>query len=95
MLINNILIEYLDIYAIIYLDNILIYSENLKDYRKHIIDVLERLLTRQLRYNLEKYKFHQKEVEFLRFIVGINGIQIDPGKIKKIFDWSESKNLKR
>ena len=32
ILINNTLVEYLDIYAVIYLNNIFIYSENLKDY---------------------------------------------------------------
>ena len=41
ILINNILAEYLDIYTVIYLDNILIYSENLKDYRKYIKNILE------------------------------------------------------
>ena len=41
ILINNILAEYLDIYTIIYLNNIFIYSENLEDYRKHIEDILE------------------------------------------------------
>ena len=43
-LINNILTEYLDIYAVAYLNDILIYSEDLKNYRKHIEDILRRLL---------------------------------------------------
>ena len=46
ILINNTLAEYLDIYIIIYLNNILIYSENLEDYKKHVKDVLEQLLVR-------------------------------------------------
>ena len=86
MLINDTLIGYLDIYAVTYLNNILIYSENLKNHRGHIKDVLERLLARQLRCKLEKYKFHKKEVDFLRFIVEINGIKIDPEKIRKILN---------
>ena len=56
--------------------------------------MLERLFERQLRYNLEKYKFYQKEVEFLRFIMKINRIQIDPEKVRKIFNWLELRNLK-
>ena len=41
ILINNILVEYLDIYAVIYLDNILIYSGNLKNHQGYIKDILE------------------------------------------------------
>ena len=33
-------------------------------------------------------------MDFLRFIVEINGIKIDPKKIQKILNWSEPKNLK-
>ena len=36
ILINNILCEYLDIFVIAYLDDILIYLENPRDYVKYI-----------------------------------------------------------
>ena len=39
-IINYILQEYLDIFIIIYLDNILIYLKILKNYKKHIYKVL-------------------------------------------------------
>ena len=39
--INNILREHLDIFIIIYLDNVLIYSENKKDYKEYVRTVLE------------------------------------------------------
>ena len=45
-LINDILIKYLDIYAVIYLNNIFIYSENLKNHQEHVKDVLEWFLIR-------------------------------------------------
>ena len=93
-LINNTLAEYLDIYVVIYLDNILIYSENLKDYQRHVENVLERFLAKQLRYRSEKYEFHKKEVDFLGFVVRIDRIKIDLEKIQRILDWPEPKNLK-
>ena len=40
-LINNILKEYLDRFYIIYLDNILIFLDNKKEYIKHIIIILK------------------------------------------------------
>ena len=93
-LINDTLAEYLDIYTVTYLNDILIYSENLEDHQEYIKNVLKRLLARQLRYKSEKYKFYKKEMDFLRFIIGTNGIKIDPKKIQKILDWPESRNLK-
>ena len=42
-LINNVLREYLDIFVIAYLDNILIYSKNEKDHTKHVKLVLRAL----------------------------------------------------
>ena len=52
------------------------------------------MLVRQLRYKLEKYKFPKKEMDFLGFVVEINGIKIDPKKIRKILNWPESQNLR-
>ena len=37
---NNILFEYLNIFCTVYLDNILIYSENELEYKEHMIKVL-------------------------------------------------------
>ena len=33
-------------------------------------------------------------MDFLRFIIGTDGIQIDPKKIRKVLNWPEPKNLK-
>ena len=41
--VNNILCLYLDIFCITYIDNILIYSNNLTKHRKHIKLILEAL----------------------------------------------------
>ena len=40
-LINNILREYLDRFCIVYLDDILIYSDNIEDHKKHVRLVLK------------------------------------------------------
>ena len=42
-MINDILREYLDYFVIVYLDNILIFSENLEEYKKHVYQVLVKL----------------------------------------------------
>ena len=42
-LINYVLYDYLDEYAVAYLDNILIFSRTLEKYKRHIAQVLEKL----------------------------------------------------
>jgi len=41
--INDIFSDVLDVFVVIYLDDILIYSDNRDDYKKHIKEVLKKL----------------------------------------------------
>jgi len=52
-LVNNTLQDYLDIFYMAYLDNILIYSETLEEYKKHVKKVLRALQDRKLSVALE------------------------------------------
>ena len=83
-LINNVIRAHLDQTAIAYLDNILVYSNMQQEHTKHVKDVLQYLQEVELKLNLKKYKFNKPEVEFLRYIIGIEGIKINPEKIKVI-----------
>ena len=56
--INNILREYLNVFIMIYLDNILIYSKNEKDYKKHVKQILNVLKKVNLRIISEKSQFY-------------------------------------
>ena len=49
--------------------------------------MLERLGKSGFKIALKKCKFFQKEVDFLRFIVSVYSIRIDPDKIKSIIEW--------
>ena len=73
-------------FVIIYLDDILVYSNTFEGYIRYINKVLEYLEIRDLRLKLKKYKFYKKEVNFLEFIIGRNGIYIDLTKLKIVKD---------
>ena len=83
-LVNDILHEYLDIFVIVYLDNILIYSKTKKEHTKYIQSILAKLVAKKLLLDPEKYEFHKQEVTFLGFIIGKEGIKIDPSKVKVV-----------
>jgi len=79
--------DFLDKFLVIYLDDFLVYSDNLKEHQKHVRLVLERLWEAGLYLKPSKCEFHREEVEFLGFIVGKNGVWMDPTKVESITTW--------
>ena len=83
-MINDALRQYLDIFVIAYLDDIMIYSTTMEKHVQHVSQVLECLDQRDLRLKPEKCEFHREEVDFLGFVVGRHGIRMDPEKVKAV-----------
>ena len=68
--INKILAEKLDIFVIVYLDDILIYTEDQgRGYVEAVRWVLDILRKNSLFANLKKCRFHKDEVRFLGYAV--------------------------
>jgi len=91
---NEILADYLDKFAVVYLDDILIFSSTRDEHFQHVKLILERLRKHSLYGKLEKCQFHQTKVEFLGYIVSKDGIKMDPSKIDAIQSWPEPTNVK-
>ena len=88
--INKILVEKLDIIFIVYLDDILIYTEN--DGDSHVVVVwwfLEQLKKFSLYANLKKCQLHQDKIWFLGYMVSSKGICIEDKRIEAIKQWPE------
>ncbi len=79
---------------IVYIDDILIYSRNLADHCQHVVQVLQKLHQHHLFLKLEKCEFHRPTVQFLGYIVGQAGIQMDQGKVEAVKEWSPSQTAK-
>ena len=92
--INKILVEKLDIFVIVYLDDILIYTED--DGNGHVAAVqwvLEQLKKFLLYANLKKCQFHQNEVRFLGYVVSSKGIRMEDERIKAVKHWPEPQSV--
>ena len=90
--INKILTKKLDIFAILYLDNIFIYTDNDRD--SHVLavrSVLEQFKKFLLYANLKKYRFHNKEVWLISYMVFLKGIYMEDKRIKAVKQWPEPK----
>ena len=93
--INMILIEKLDIFVLVYLDNILIYIENpSQPHMEAVRWVLKQLRKHGFYPNLKKCQFHEDEVQFLGFGVLAQGIRMEEKKIEAVKDWSEPQSIK-
>jgi len=91
---NNIFSDLLDVCVIIYLDDILIYSNNMSEHHQHVKEVLKRLCKAGLYAKAEKCEFHSESVEYLGYILSPSGLTMSNDKIKIIQDWPESKKVK-
>jgi len=74
---NDIFSDVLDVFVVIYLDNILIYSDNIDNHKKHVKKVLKRLWENWLYASPTKCIFHQDRIEFLGFVLGVDGLRMD------------------
>ncbi len=88
--INKILAEKLNVFMIMYLNDIFIYTKSKgKEYIQAIQWVLNQLRKHSLYANLKKCRFHQDKVRFLGYIVSHQGIQMEKEQIKAVCDWLE------
>ena len=81
---NNTLFDYLDDFCTAYLDDIIIYSENVSDHKEHVRKVLERLCKAGLQVDIRKSEFSVTRTKYLGFIVSTEGIETDPDKMLAI-----------
>ncbi|XP_035841561.1 uncharacterized mitochondrial protein AtMg00860-like [Helianthus annuus] len=78
--------------AIVFIDDILIYSKNEAEHASHLREVLETLRREKLYAKLSKCAFWLREVQFLRHIISADGVLVDPSKIEAVARWSPPKN---
>ena len=93
--IKKIFAEKLDIFVIVYLDNILIYIDDDRDGHVSAVRwVLEQLRKFSLFANLKKCRFHQEEVRFLGYVLSLKGICIEDKRIEAVKQWREPQSVR-
>ena len=83
--INKTFSLYLDNFCIVYINNILVYSNIKTKYKNYINKVLAKLYNANLYLDINKYIFFIKQIKYLDLIITIEKIRIDFKKIKYIF----------
>jgi hypothetical protein len=85
-LINSVLMPELDKFVIVFIDDILVYSENETDHVEHLRIVLTKLRDHQLYAKFSKCEFWLKTVPFLGHVLSENRISVDPSKVQEVMD---------
>jgi hypothetical protein len=91
---QEILRDLLDHGVVVYIDDILIYSESESQHELLVSEVLRRLQEHGLAGAIDKSEFHKKSVEFLGYIITADGVAMSEEKLVAIREWAEPKNVK-
>ncbi|GJP66287.1 hypothetical protein CLOP_g23177 [Closterium sp. NIES-67] len=90
---NHILRPLMDECVVVYLDDILIYSRDMKQHVEHLRRVFEILRRERFYVKLSKSEFALEKVQFLGHMVSAQGVHVDPKKIEAVRTWTTPENV--
>ncbi|MBW0469896.1 hypothetical protein O181_009611 [Austropuccinia psidii MF-1] len=93
-LVNYIFAYFMEIFVLVYLDDIMVFSSSEEGYIRHVYSVLKRLRVNNLVSKASKCVFHASIVEYLGYAVSSDGLKIDSPKVQQIVNWPQPKNNK-
>ncbi|MBW0543275.1 hypothetical protein O181_082990 [Austropuccinia psidii MF-1] len=93
-LVNDIFADFLDVFVVVYLDDIMVFSSSEEEHVKHVASVLQRLRDNNLFAKASKCVFHASSVEYLGYVVSSDGLKMDSSKVQQILNWPQPKNIK-
>ena len=85
-LMNDVLYEFLDRFVVVYLDDIVVYSESWEDHLVHLQAVFGKLRENKLYAKKEKCEFCREEITFLSHIISQGNIKMDGKKVQAVVD---------
>ena len=90
---NHVLSDVLDVGVLAYMDDILIYAKTEEEHDRLVQEVLNRLQQNGLAVSPEKCVWKAKEVEFLGYVIGEEGIKMATDKVEAVLGWKTPKSL--
>jgi hypothetical protein len=91
---GNLLMSELDSSAIIYLDDLIIYSQTMEEHLTLLRSIFEKFKRANLRMNPRKSHFGRSELIFLGFLFGGQGVKVDPKRFDGIAKMARPRNAK-
>ena len=92
-LMHKVFQPYLDQFVIVFVDDILIYSQPKWEHEYNLRIVLQLLRDHQLYAKFSKCEFLLTEVRFLGHVVPTSGVSVDPEKVEVVMSWERPKSV--
>ena len=92
-LMHRVFQPYLDQFVVVFVDDILIYSQSEWEHEYHLRIVLQLLRDHQLYAKFSKCEFWLTEVRFLGHVVSASGVSVDPEKVEAVMSWERPKSV--
>jgi len=73
--------------VVVYLDDILIFTQMEEEHEQTVQRVLEVLVEHKLFLHPEKCEFHRKRIEYLGLVISENKVKMDPVKVAGVHNW--------
>ncbi|MBW0500875.1 hypothetical protein O181_040590 [Austropuccinia psidii MF-1] len=93
-LFNDIFYDHLDIYPVVYLDDIMVFPKSEEEHGTYVSTVLSRLRANNLLAKASQCLFHVSGVEYLGYIVSSEGLKMDQAKVQQNLNWPPPRDLK-
>lgn len=90
-LMNKVLWPLFEDFMIVYLDDILAYSNTWEEYVIHIMKVRKVLQKNVMRLNLKKCEIRKQSLVYLSFVVSVGELKVNPEKVRVIKNWPNPK----
>ena len=92
-LMHRVFQPYLDQFVVVFVDDILIYSQSEWEHEYHVRIVLQLLRDHQLYAKFSKCEFWLTEVRFLGHMVSASSMLVDPEKVEAVMIWERPKSV--
>jgi hypothetical protein len=91
---NDIFRDLLDLGLIVHFDDILIYAETVEGHDRIIMEVLKCLAANRLAISQDQYFWSTSQVNFLRYVISKEGIEMAEDKVQCIQDWQRPNSIR-
>ncbi|MBW0481202.1 hypothetical protein O181_020917 [Austropuccinia psidii MF-1] len=93
-IVNDIFADFLNIFVVVYLDYIMVFSSSKEEHVKHMASVLQIQRDNNLFSKASKCVFHASIVEYLGYVVSSDGLKMDSSRFQNILNWPQPENIK-
>jgi len=90
---NSLLRQFTDDFVLVYLDDVLIYSENFEQHQRHVRQVLDVFRKAKFYCKLSKCEFARETIDFVGHTVSFNTVAMQKSKLQALREWEPPRSV--